>query len=80
MDAIKKTYGESNSIAADAILEDVPKHGGECAGLVIWARMYLRNHRDSSCRKHKMAGPSREITMMENRNGTGQQRLFPEAT
>jgi hypothetical protein len=35
-------YAESNRIAAEIIVADVVKHGGESAGLVQWARRVLQ--------------------------------------
>ena len=36
-------FGGQNLAAARAILEDPEKHGGEGAGLVVWARLTLRH-------------------------------------
>jgi hypothetical protein len=36
---MRQPFLERNLEAARVILEDVPKHGGESAGLVAWARL-----------------------------------------
>ena len=37
-------YRVGNMRAACAVLEDPARHGGEGAGLVQWARLYLAQH------------------------------------
>ena len=37
-------YRAGNTRAACAVLEDPARHGGEGAGLVQWARLYLAQH------------------------------------
>ncbi len=38
---------KNNATAARAIITNLQKYGGECSGLVIWARMFLRNNPES---------------------------------
>ena len=39
-------YFEANRVAAEIIVSDVEKHGGEGAGLVQWARRVLQRETD----------------------------------
>jgi hypothetical protein len=40
------TYDKQNLQAAEIILTNIEKYGGEGAGLVLWARAFLRRIRE----------------------------------
>lgn len=40
---VAKRFADDNLMAAEIILRDVRKYGGEQAGLVRWARLVLAN-------------------------------------
>lgn len=41
MQAVTERYANDNRNAADIVLRDVAKYGGNEAGLVVWARLVL---------------------------------------
>jgi hypothetical protein len=42
-------YAKGNREAAEIILQDVERYGGECSLLVQWARLFLENERRAMC-------------------------------